>query len=330
MGMSHLAIFGAHPDVEVAGLCEPQPFIASSIRSQTGIETYKSFDKMIEQGGLDAIVVATPTTTHLEAATCALEHGLHVFVEKPLTLSPTDSWLLVQLAVQHQRANQVGYHNRFLGTFAEARRLVQGGAIGTVHHIDGRGFGPVVVRAKSGFTWRSKKSEGGGCLHDYASHVIDLMNWIVGPPTEVIGATLGKVYSENVDDTVNAMFGYESGLSGSLQTDWTDEGHRKMSTSVVIYGTHGKIIADRQECQVYLKPGMMYEKYEEGWTIKYITELQPPVNYYLRGEEYSAQVDSFVQAVKDVNVQPENSFRSAYATDWVLDLILQADAGRSS
>lgn len=321
MGLSHLAILGAHPGVRVAGICEPQPFIASSISAQTGIESYKSYEKLVDVADLDAVVVATPTATHSEVAGYALERGLHVFVEKPLTLSTVDSWRLVQLAESVGRANQVGYHNRFLGTFAEVRRLVRNGAIGTVHHIDGRAFGPVVVRPRAGTTWRTRRSEGGGCLHDYASHVIDLMNFIVGAPNDVVGACLGRVYSDAVEDTVHALFTYASGASGAVQTDWSDESYRKMSTSVVVHGSAGRIVADRQECQVYLKPGHRFEGYEEGWTVKYITELQPPVGYYLRGEEYTAQADSFVDAVRRSDPGAENSFRSAYATDWVVDRI---------
>lgn len=328
MGVSHLALFGAHPEVHVAGICEPQPLIASIVSSQTGIETFASYERLIERADLDAVVVATPSKTHADIAGYAIERGVHVFVEKPLTLSTVDSWRLVEAAEATTVTNQVGYHNRFLGTFMEARRLVRAGAIGTVHHIDGRAFGPVVVRPRAGSTWRSRRSEGGGCLHDYASHVIDLMNFMVGAPSDVIGARLGSVYSDGVEDTVHALFVYASGASGSLHTDWSDESYRKMSTSVAIHGTSGRIVVDRQECQVYLKPGHRFENYDEGWTIRYITDLQPPVDYYLRGEEYSAQVDAFVRSVHQFDKCAENSFRSAYATDWVVDRI-SAIAGRS-
>ncbi|MGD9703668.1 MAG: Gfo/Idh/MocA family protein [Acidimicrobiia bacterium] len=329
MGISHLAIFRAHPDVEIAGICEPQSFVASSVKSQTGIETFKSFEKLIDHAELDAVVVATPTITHLEAATYAMEHGVNVFVEKPLALNPTDSWGLVQLAERTGVANQVGYHNRFIGTFQETRRLVRAGAIGEVYHIDGKAFGPVVTKPKTGMTWRSKKSEGGGCLHDYASHVVDLMNWIVGPPKEVLGARLTSIFSKDVEDSVYALLGYAAGFAGQLETNWSDDAHRKMSTTVAVYGTRGKIVADRQECQVFLKPGMTFEKYGDGWTTRYITDLQAPVSYYLRGEEYSAQVDSFVEAVKARNTRPENSFASAYETDWTIDQVMQAHEARS-
>ncbi len=329
MGLSHLALFNAHRSVEVTGICEPQSFVASAVQSQTGIETYKSYEKLIDKAPLDAVVIATPSATHFDAAMYAIESGLHVFVEKPLSLSAAQSWQMSQAAVQAGVANQVGYHNRFIGTFAEVRRLVRSGAIGEVYHIDGRAFGQVVTKPKSAMTWRSKKSEGGGCLHDYASHVVDLMNWIVGPPQQVLGARLTNIHSVDVEDAVYALFGYAAGFSGQLETNWSDESQRKMSTSVTVYGTQGKVYADRQECQLFLKPGHRFEGYESGWTIKYITELQQPVSFYLRGEEYSAQVDSFVAAAQAGETAPLNSFSSAYETDWTIDLIIKACAKTS-
>jgi len=169
---------------------------------------------MFDSARLDCVLVATPTSTHFEAASDALERGLHVFVEKPLCLDPVQSKRLAELAKARNRASQVGYHNRFIGTFRELRRLVRAGALGEVYHISGSAFGQVVIRPKSGSTWRSKKSEGGGCLHDYASHVVDLMNFIVGPPERVLGAQLRRIYSKDVEDAVYATFRYSSGASG--------------------------------------------------------------------------------------------------------------------
>ncbi len=324
MGLSHLALFNAHSQVDVTGICEPQSFVASAVESQTGIETYKTHEKLIDNAPLDAVVIATPSATHFDAAMYAIKKGLHVFVEKPLSLSAAQSWQMSQAALQAGVANQVGYHNRFIATFGEVRRLVHEGAIGDVYHVEGKAFGQVVTKPKSGFTWRAKKSEGGGCLHDYASHVVDLMNWVVGPPQSVLGAKLTNIHSKDVEDAVYALFGYAGGFSGLLETNWSDEAHRKMSTSITVYGTNGKIHADRQECQVFMKPGHTVAGYPSGWTIRYITELQGPVSFYLRGEEYSAQVDSFVAACGARDTAPLNSFASAYETDWTIDQIMKA------
>jgi predicted dehydrogenase len=329
MGLSHFAILGAHPRVQVAAICDSAAFVTSALRKHTGVETYKDYRKMMDSAGLDCVLVATPTGTHFDAARYALERDLHVFVEKPLCLDPAQSQSLAELARSRNRANQVGYHNRFIGTFREARRLVRAGAIGEVYHVGGCAFGQVVVRAKSGMTWRSQKSEGGGCLHDYASHVIDLMNFLVGPPERVSAAHLRSVYSRDVEDAVYASFLYPGGASGQLETNWSDTSTRKMSTTVVVYGTEGKIAVDRQECKVYLRQGAGFEQYPSGWTTRYITELQPPVSFYLRGEEYSAQIDAFLDAVERGTAEHENSFQSAAETDRVVDWILKAGQGGS-
>lgn len=324
MGISHIAILGAHRDVEMAAICDSATYVTSALRKHTGVESFKDYKKMIESAKLDCVFVATPSSSHFEAASYALEQGLHVFVEKPLCLEPADSKRLADLARQQRRANQVGYHNRFIGTFQETRRLVQAGALGDIYHVGGTAFGQVVIRPKSGSTWRSKKSEGGGCLHDYASHVVDLMNFVAGPPSRVASAQLKSIYSKDVEDAVYASFVYPNGANGTLETNWSDEAYRKMSTTIVIQGTNGKIVADRQECRVYLKQGAEFENYPAGWTVRYITELQAPVNFYLRGEEYSAQIDAFISAVQQGSPEHENSFASAYETDRIIDLIMKA------
>ena len=68
-----------------------------------------------------------------------------------------------------------------------------------------------------------------------------------------------------------------------------------MTTRIMIWGSTGRIFADRQECQVYLREDApLPPGYQPGWNVRYTTELTEPVWFYLRGEEYSAQIDHFV------------------------------------
>jgi predicted dehydrogenase len=279
---------------------------------------------MIGDAQLDCLIIATPTAAHFQLANYALERRLHLFVEKPLTLSHVESRALSDLAIRQKCVNQVGFHNRFIGTFQEAQRLIRAGGMGTVTNVHGSAFGQVVIK-EQGSTWRARKSEGGGCLHDYACHVVDLMNFLVGPPTRVSGARMQSIFSRDVEDAVSAVFDYGSQMSGILETNWSDETVRKMTTTATVYGTKGKLVADRQELKVYLRAGDAFDGYAEGWSTRYITELQKPVPFYLRGEEYSAQLDCFFGAIRKGDLGQENSFASAYETDRVLDLIRQAD-----
>lgn len=323
MGLSHFAIANALDGAKVAAVCDTSHYVLSVLRKYAAVETFTNYEEMIKKAQLDCLFVATPTSTHFKCAKYGLEHGLHLFVEKPLTLSSAESKALSDLAVERKRVNMVGFHNRFIGTFREGRRILKAGALGQVTSIRASALGQVVIK-EQGSTWRSRKAEGGGCLHDYACHVVNLMNFLIGPPSRVAGARLRSIFSRDVEDAVSAVFDYGNELTGTLETNWSDDTVRKMTTIVNIQGKLGELVVDRQELKVFLRSGS-FEGYEEGWNTRYITELQEPVAYYLRGEEYTAQVAAFLEAIRRGDASHENSFASAYETDLVLERIIQAD-----
>jgi hypothetical protein len=103
-----------------------------------------------------------------------------------------------------------------------------------------------------------------------------------------------------------------------------------MSTSISVSGTEGRIFADRQEIRAYLRgKANLPTGYHEGWNVSYTTDLTKSVSFYLRGEEYSAQLEAFIAAiVAGESDARENSFLSAAETDRAIDSILQ-DAAHS-
>lgn len=325
MGLSHLSIINTHPRVRVVGLCDAAGYVLDVMHKYTGIDVFSTYHQLLDQAKPDAVIVATPSRTHGEIARYALERGIHVFVEKPFCLSIAEGRELVKLAAKAKVVNQVGYHYRFIGAFQETKRLLEKGVIGEVHNFRVEAYGPVVLQRK-GSTWRSAKVEGGGCLYDYASHAVNLANYLFGVPSGVGGSVVHGVFSKGVDDEVYATLYYPNGLTGQLCINWSDETHRKMSMRVEAWGQNGKINTDRQECQVYLRSGSFPDlKLEEGWNLRYTTELTQPVRYYVRGEEYSAQMDYFVDCIEAGKLDNVNSFAAGLETDVVLDM-LQRDA----
>jgi len=325
MGLSHLALFNAHPEVDVAGVCDASGYVLGVLRKYTGVTTFGDHETMLREADLDAVVIATPSRTHADMVRAALLRDLHVFCEKPFTLAPQDARSLAALAEERGLVTQVGYHNRFVGAFREVKTLLDAGAIGTVTHVLGEAYGPVVLRSKGG-TWRSRPEEGGGSLYDYAAHPIDLIGWYLGAPAGVGGTVRGRIFSRDIDDEVYSTLFYADGSSARIAVNWSDESHRKMTTRITAWGTAGRIYADRQECQVYLREDAPVPVgFAPGWNIRYTTELTESVGFYLRGEEYSAQVEHFVERVRSGVTQGLNTFASAAATDEVLAL-MAADA----
>ncbi len=322
MGLSHLAIVRAHQQVQLVAACDSTAYLTDVLAKHTGLKCYADYDRMLAEEQLDAILVATPSKLHAAMVQKALDKGLHVFCEKPFVLDVKDGERLVELADRKGLVTQVGYHYRFVGAFQEAARIVKSGALGTVHHVRAEAYGPVVLKAKGG-TWRSAKSEGGGALYDYACHAIDLVNFVAGTPASVSGVVRHGVFSRDVEDEVYCSLNYASGASGQLCVNWSDESFRKMSTKISVWGTNGRITADRQECQIYLRePVAALPELKAGWTVRYTTDLTEEVWYYLRGEEYSAQIDYFIKSCEMKRLNGQNSFRSALDADRVVAMIL--------
>ncbi|HUN73034.1 MAG TPA: Gfo/Idh/MocA family oxidoreductase [Steroidobacteraceae bacterium] len=327
MGLSHHSIVRMHPQIELRAICDTSSYVLDVLAKYTGVRTYADWREMLAQEPLDCLFVATPSRYHAGVVGAALERGLHVFCEKPFGLDPQEGYRLADQAEQRQLVNQVGYHFRFVATFAEAKRLLDRQLLGKVHHVRAEAYGPVVLRPK-GTTWRSQSAEGGGCLFDYACHAIDLLNYLIGRPRAVSGTVLNRVFSSDVEDEIYSTLHFSEGLQGQLATNWSDETHRKMSVKLSIWGTHGRINVDRQEIQVYLRElRQPFESFKPGWNIRYTTELTRPVWFYLRGEEYSAQVDHFVQCIAQ-GTPALSTFRTASDTNLVAAL-MRRDAGKA-
>jgi predicted dehydrogenase len=226
MGISHCAIVAAHPDVDLVAVCDTSGLVIDAFKKYSRFETFSDYKKMIDKMKLDALIIASPTKFHNEMVSYALNNNVHIFCEKPFSLDFHKGKELVEKAERLALVNQVGYHNRFLGTFNEAKYLLEVGTIGEVYHFLAESYGPVVLKEKGG-TWRSERSEGGGCLYDYASHTIDLVNFLLGKTVKVAGTELIQIFSKDVEDAVYSTLILDSGISGQLSVNWSDESYRK-------------------------------------------------------------------------------------------------------
>jgi predicted dehydrogenase len=320
MGISHLSILGGYANTDIVGVCDTSKMVTHFLTKEGNFNCFSDYNKMIVETKPDAVVVAVPTKFHYSIIKDLLEKNIHVFAEKPFCLTYEQSEELVALAAKNKVVNQVGYHNKFIGTFKEVKRIAESGALGDIYHFIGEAYGPVVLKKKTE-TWRSDPEEGGGCLLDYASHVIDLVNDILSPIHAAKGTLLKSIFSSQVEDAVYSLLELQTGQTGLLSVNWSDETFRKMSTTITLVGTLGKLVSDANELKVFFKEDKALPGYSKGWNVKYITELQDEVGFYLRGEEYSAQLDYFVKAAKGEVPNTINNFASAANTDRAISII---------
>lgn len=322
MGLSHLSILGINPHVEIVGVCDESKILTGALSKYSGFKCFSDYHDLLKLSDIEAVLIAVPTRLHAEIIKESILKGLHIFSEKPFVLNLDEGRWLVKEVKERGLINQVGYHLRFLGTFNEAKRILNLKVLGKIIHFEAEAYGPVVTKKKN-TTWRSKPEEGGGCLMDYSSHVVDLVQFLICPIESVLASIVKPIFSNYVDDAVYAMLKLQDQTTGMLSVNWSDETYRKMSTVITIHSENGKIICDANELKVFLKKGININGYTEGWNSKYVTELTSPVQFNLRGEEYSLQIDHFIDQIKGKVKSSVNSFETAFKTDQALSLILK-------
>ena len=304
MGLTHFSILNNHPDVQFVAVCDSSLFTLKNIGKYTGIETFKDYRKMIDESKLDFVIVATPTGVHAEIVKYAIQSNLHIFVEKPFALNVRQGKELVEMLKGKRIVNQVGYVIRFNDVFLQIKKLLDAGVLGDLLTFKMEMYGPTLLKdAKCG--WRSNKMKGGGCLHDFAAHSIDLVNYLIGVPAEIVGSVLQRIHSVSVEDAICSTFLYEDNLRGNLLVNWSDPSYRKPAYRMEIFGRKGKIVADVHAYKVFFRNSPSFDGFARGWNTRYITDFAAPVRFYVRGFEYTRQLDCFIDSIvtyRDTNI----------------------------
>ncbi len=326
MGFTHFSLLNSHPGVDLAAVCDSSDFVLKNAARHMGVEPFKRFDKMIETTDLDFVIVATPTAMHAEVAECAIAHDAHIFVEKPLTLNPERSQRLLDLLRGKDLVHQVGYAMRFHDLFARAKSLLDSGVLGPLVTFKVEMNGPVVLH-DARRSWRSKKTAGGGCLYDFASHSVDLVSYLVGPPDEVLGTVFSHIHSEGVEDALSSTFVYEGGTRGNLLANWSDRSFRKPSCRFEALGRQGRVIADFYTLKVFFNEAPELAGYTEGWNEEYLATVAAPVRFYVRGFQFTRQLDYFIECIQSRQACEACSFEDGLCTDVIMHRI-RTDADR--
>ena len=327
MGMTHYSILNSNPKLEFAAVCDPSSFIRKNVEKYLQVNTFDNHDEMLREVELDFIIVATPTGLHADCALAAIDRGTHIFMEKPLSVSLEDGRAVLDALEARPVINQVGYVVRFNEIFQAVKELIDNGGLGDLVSFKAEVRGPTILRdVKQG--WRSTTKQGGGCLHDFASHAVDLTCFLFGPPTDVAGSVLQNIHSSQTDDAVYSTLLYDNGAVGSLLANWSDPSFRKPTYNFSIQCREGRIVADLHQFKVFYRNDPPDSQYRKGWNTVYVTDIVEPVRTYLRGYEFTRQLDYFVDKVESGVADNVCSFRDGFQTDRVIDWIATDAAKR--
>lgn len=194
------------------------PAKAADFCSQHDLRLVGSYEELLKDPGIDALVLATPHSQHCEQIIAAARAGKHAFTEKPLGVDAQSSAEAVAACAQHQVTLGVGYNWRFQPALGEAKRMLEDGRLGKLLHIEGNFCGPSAYRFALEH-WRHDREEApAGGMTGRGVHVVDAMLYLAGHIGSVFAQSDRRVLATGADDTTSVLFRFASGATGYLGT----------------------------------------------------------------------------------------------------------------
>lgn len=235
---------------------------------------------------VDAVVIGLPPALHAAGALQAFAMGAHVYVEKPLATSMSETHSLLSAWRAAGTAGMVGFNFRFHPQVQAMRSRLRAGEIGTPLTV--RSTFSIVPHERAG--WKRTRATGGGVLLDLASHHLDLIPYLLGEPAVRVSAVVRSLDSEA--DHASLQLEFASGVSAQLFASLSGvEEHR-----IEVFGTRGKLVMDRTELRTPLHVRASQQGARRHRVERVIKQLDPRLILRSPGVEPSFQsaLSSFV------------------------------------
>lgn len=181
-------------------------------------EIATSYDEVVKSDKVDAVILATPHSKHLEQIVQAVNNGKHVFCEKPITLTAADAKIAFDEAKKNNKILAVGFNRRFHPNFMKIIEMVKSNTLGKIVHIEGTINAPGLWMYKPE-SWRSSSAETpAGGMTGMGIHVIDQMISANGDISSAYAQTAKVIKMGELDEVTSVLFKFANGATGYLGT----------------------------------------------------------------------------------------------------------------
>ena len=285
--------FHRHSDATVSAICDLEADVRDEVGHAFDVpedRQYASYERMLADAPLDAVLVGTPHTLHYEQVRAALEQGCHVYCDKPLTTDLGRARELVEIVERSDRIVMVGYQRHLQTAFRTARRRFA--------DRDPQWLTASITQGwieESWDTWRLDPDlSGGGFLYDTGSHVLDGVLWTTGlEPTSVAASMDFHDDQQRVDRRAHLDVRFENGATGT-------------------FAFHGDAPSVREHVHVWDAEGAIYLEGTQ-WGSREVVEVDADAGEYVpyvdpRSEQTRA--DAFIESVAN-GIEPPATVRDA-------------------
>ncbi len=268
---------------------------------------YDSAEALIHDPDVDAVYIATPPSSHKEYTLLSAQAGKPIYVEKPMALNVAECQMMIEACRAAGVPLFVAYYRRALSRFLKVKELVDTRVIGDIRFVSVTLYQPLAQEEHNPQTlpWRvMPEVAGGGRFVDLASHMLDFLDYLLGPIRYVHGFASNQAQRYPAEDIVTGTFVFESGVHGV--GTWCFTGFERWDLTEIV-GTAGKIAYstfDVQPIVVTTPTGRTEFAYD------YPAHIQQPL------------IQAVVDELNGIGSSPSTG-ESAARTSWVMDQMLK-------
>ena len=177
-----------------------------------------SFDEILADKTIQAVVLATPHTKHPEQVKALAASGKHIYCEKPFALSKAEATAMLEACKRAGVVIGIGHHFRLMPSMRVLAELKDKGAFGTIMHVEGN-YSHDWLANYPADSWRMQAVESrAGGMTGMGIHVLDCFRELVGPMKRIAALSKARTLKLPTGDTTSALIEFESGATGTLAT----------------------------------------------------------------------------------------------------------------
>jgi predicted dehydrogenase len=229
-GPNYARVLSDLRDAELTAICDQRPDRLELVRERyPAVAACATVDELFARDEVDAVVIATPASTHEALVRASLLHGRHVLVEKPMALNTAGAESLCDLAESAGRQLMVGYTFLYNAGVRKMKEVMAPEAFGQPYylHATRTNLGP--IRQDVNAAW------------DLAPHDIAIFNYLLDERPQWASAIGTRVLKTNREDIAFATLGYKNDVIGNLHVSWADPNKVR---EVVAVGSRRRVVFD--------------------------------------------------------------------------------------
>ena len=230
------------PGLEIAACHTRTSERKEAFARKYGCRPYPDYEAILEDPQVDAVVLTTPHSAHVDQVCAAARAGKHVFVEKPIAVTLGDARACVRACEEAGVVLMVGHCWRWVASVQKAKALVDAGELGQVTQAAGH-FGNARAQNYGREVWRDDPGESPlGPFTGPGFHLLDILKYLLGPVEEVFATLERKMSSGRIPDTASGALRFASGMTAQVSSSFVTQRCYQLS----LYGTEGESLRERR------------------------------------------------------------------------------------